>query len=622
MAIFFAMMVRRDDDEEIIDNDDEDIFLDSDEEYLHNMRDGSLLTFRSKSGHIPLTQGEVAFARDRRLKQIRMWEIIRELLAYASFLWILYVVSYSNRDPNAYYLMKHLKHDLLNLNNATNDFTQVCFLLFLNQFIGPKHRWTSRSIVPINIGIGWRTVSLRTFELRTGTTATKPPIWVVKIPEGKFAVLTLFCEQAMLVTKRTVYLAGQRCGNCVSNLVRESLSFLSSLFLFDPMLDSCKILASFQNIITGCEAGYNLFNEDRRSFYPGWSAEFNTTLGPMANYSKAISNAFTYRESDTLDTYTYVGEHATYGAGGYVFEFRGGMSEMLSNISALRQLSWLDMQTRAVIIQLSLYNPNVNLFVFVTILVEFIPTGALYPSARVEPISLMNEFDGKRTSRKETKVDVHWRLGFALFKLICSILYMVFIVYYMQREIRSIFRHRMAYFREFWSYPELGIIACSWAGLGVYVWRIREGDRVGDLFKQTDGYAYVNLQLAAYVSDVLTFLLGFCCFFGTIKFLRLLRFNHRMSLLSSTLSYAAKDLFSFTCMFSIIYLGYLALFFLLFHSKIWACSDAIKTAQMLFEMMLLKFDVSDLYAADIFLGPFCFTMFVIFVVFICMNMVR
>lgn len=199
---------------------------------------------------------------------------------------------------------------------------------------------------------------------------------------------------------------------------------------------------------------------------------------------------------------------------------------------------------------------------------------------------------------------------------------MVFIVYYMQREIRSIFRQRMAYFREFWSYPELGIIACSWAGLGVYVWRIRESDRVGDLFKQTDGYAYVNLQLAAYVSDVLTFLLGFCCFFGTIKFLRLLRFNHRMSLLSSTLSYAAKDLFSFTCMFSIIYSGYLALFFLLFHSKIWACSDAIKTAQMLFEMMLLKFDVSDLYAADTFLGPFCFTMFVIFVVFICMNMVR
>jgi hypothetical protein len=146
----------------------------------------------------------------------------------------------------------------------------------------------------------------------------------------------------------------------------------------------------------------------------------------------------------------------------------------------------------------------------------------------------------------------------------------------MQREIRLIFSNRLAYFRDFWTYPEIGIIACSWAGLGVYVWRIHEGNRVGNLFKQSNGYAYVNLQSASYVNDSLTFLLGFCCFFGTIKFLRLLRFNRRMSLLSATLAYAAKDLICFTLMFSIIYCGYLSLFYLLFNSKIWACSDLIK----------------------------------------------
>ena len=198
---------------------------------------------------------------------------------------------------------------------------------------------------------------------------------------------------------------------------------------------------------------------------------------------------------------------------------------------------------------------------------------------------------------------------------------MIFIIYYMQREIRSLFTRRMAYLRDFWSYMEIGIIACSWAGLGVYIWRAREANRVGELFQQTNGYEYINLQLAVYANDTLTFLLGFCCFFGTIKFLRLLRFNQRMSMLSSTLAYASKDLMSFSAMFSILYLSYLALFYLLFNASIWACSDPLKTAQMLFEMMLLKFDVSDLYAADIFLGPFCFTLFIFFVVFICMSMV-
>lgn len=183
------------------------------------------------------------------------------------------------------------------------------------------------------------------------------------------------------------------------------------------------------------------------------------------------------------------------------------------------------------------------------------------------------------------------------------------------------FKRGLAYFRDFWSYPVMGIVVCSWTGFGVYLWRMKEGNRVGALFKATNGYAYVNLQLAAYVNDVLTFLLGFCCFFGTIKFLRLLRFNQRISMLSSTLAHAARDLISFTGMFSIVFFGYLTLFFLLFHSKSWACSDPIRTAQMLFEMMLLKFDVSDLYSADMFLGPFCFALFIIFVVFICMNMV-
>ncbi|UJR27333.1 hypothetical protein I4U23_008626 [Adineta vaga] len=547
MAIFFALIIRRDEDI-TIDTDEDDLFLDGDEEYLHAFDDGSLLTFRSKSGHIPLTDGELIFARDKRLKEIRMWEIVRELIAYSSFLWILYLVSYSNRDPNAFFLMQHLREDLLDLNSKTNDYTKI---YRLDQYWD----WVNDGFLP---------------RIRAGN-------WYNSDPPSNLAGFI-----------------GDKSNRILGWATMRQLRV---------MPDSCKILKSFKNIIKSCEAGYSMFNEDQRSYYPGWSSIYNSTVGSMSNYSSAISKAFMYNKSDSLDTYTYVGEHATYGAGGYVYEFRGKMSEMIGNISTLKQLSWIDMQTRGVMIQMSLYNPNVNLFILVTILAEFLPTGGIYPTARIEPVTLLNDFQ-----------------GFGLFKLLCSIVYMIFIIYYMQREIRAMFTRRMAYFRDFWSYIEIGIIACSWAGLGVYVWRIREANRVGELFRTTKGYAYVNLQLATYVNDSLTFLLGFCCFFGTVKFLRLLRFNQRISMLSSTLSYAFKDLLSFTVMFSILYLGYLALFFLLFHSKIWACSDPIKAAQMLFEMMLLKFDVSDLYAADIFLGPFCFTLFVIFVVFICMSM--
>lgn len=41
---------------------------------------------------------------------------------------------------------------------------------------------------------------------------------------------------------------------------------------------------------------------------------------------------------------------------------------------------------------------------------------------------------------------------------------------------------------------------------------------------------------------------------------------------------------------------------------------------MLFEMTLLKFDSTDLILASTFLGPFCFSLFIIIIVFICMSM--
>ena len=41
---------------------------------------------------------------------------------------------------------------------------------------------------------------------------------------------------------------------------------------------------------------------------------------------------------------------------------------------------------------------------------------------------------------------------------------------------------------------------------------------------------------------------------------------------------------------------------------------------MLFEMTCMKFNVHDLSDAAAFLGPFCFTIFTVLVVFVCMNM--
>ena len=150
--------------------------------------------------------------------------------------------------------------------------------------------------------------------------------------------------------------------------------------------------------------------------------------------------------------------------------------------------------------------------------------------------------------------------------------------------------------------------------------RTSTSERIGNLFQQTNGYVYINLQVAAYVNDILTFLFGFCCFFGTIKFLHLGRFNKRLSLFTQTLQNSIKELLSFGMMFSIIIMAFLILFYLLFISKMSSCANLLETAEMIFQMASIKYDTKGFIQASAFLGPFCFSLFIFVGVFICLRM--
>ncbi len=192
---------------------------------------------------------------------------------------------------------------------------------------------------------------------------------------------------------------------------------------------------------------------------------------------------------------------------------------------------------------------------------------------------------------------------------------MLIIVYLIWMEFELLSKLKWKYFHRFWSYVELGLIICSWTVVSIYIWRYKESRRISQLFKQTNGFVYINLQLSSYVNDLLNHLFGFCCFFGTIKFLRLCRLNQRLSLFGQTLENAGKELGSFT----LIFISFICLFYFLFISQIWSCSTLLKTSQMLFEMILFKFNAKELIQTAPFLGPLCFSLFIILVVFICMN---
>ena len=74
-----------------------------------------------------------------------------------------------------------------------------------------------------------------------------------------------------------------------------------------------------------------------------------------------------------------------------MYEFRGRLSELRNHLKQLKKFNWIDENTRAVFLQLSLYNPNVQLFTSVTFLIEILSTGGIYPQYRIEPMNFYGE---------------------------------------------------------------------------------------------------------------------------------------------------------------------------------------------------------------------------------------
>ncbi len=54
-----------------------------------------------------------------------MWSIIREVLSYLAFLTMIYLVTYSNMNSNAFLQVKHLQKFFLNTNQIDTNYTKV-----------------------------------------------------------------------------------------------------------------------------------------------------------------------------------------------------------------------------------------------------------------------------------------------------------------------------------------------------------------------------------------------------------------------------------------------------------------------------------------------------------------
>ncbi|MBN3309464.1 PKD2 protein, partial [Amia calva] len=371
----------------------------------------------------------------------------------------------------------------------------------------------------------------------------------------------------------------------------QSLIYHENLLLGVPRLrqlkvrnGSCTVHEDLRDDISECYSMYSAGNED--------SAPFGLKNG----------TAWMYTTEKDLNGSSYWGLIATYSGGGYHLDLSRTREESAAQIHSLKDNLWLDRGTRAVFIDFSVYNANINLFCIVRLVVEFPATGGTVTSWHFETVKLI---------RYVSNLDY--------FIAACEIAFCLFILYYVVEEALEIRIHRLCYFRSLWNCLDVLIIALSVAAILLNIYQTAT---VNNLLKYLleNQNIFPNFQPLAYMQVQFNNMVAVIVFFSWVKLFKFINFNKTMSQLSSTMSRCAKDITGFAIMFFIIFLAYAQLAYLVFGTQVNDFSTFQACIFTQFRIILGDFDFAEIEEANRILGPVYFTTFVFFIFFILLNM--
>ena len=248
-----------------------------------------------------------------------------------------------------------------------------------------------------------------------------------------------------------------------------------------------------------------------------------------------------YVTSEDLGTLSVAGYHALYDGGGYVAKLGYNERTAYRVLDELEPNSWIDRQTRAVILEFTIFNTNLNLAAVASYFYEVLPTGAPTIYARIETLSLFSTEEG----------------AYELV-LMCQLIFIIMVIGYLVVEGIKLFRQRMSYFFNIWNWLQLLLLFS--AVLVVVFDFIRQRETLKPVQKvQRNPFATVSFHTALSWSDAENVALSVVLFLVTVKALDLIRFNPHVIFLSWLLKVARKYLLAFFLQFVIFQMAFISL---------------------------------------------------------------
>uniref|UniRef100_A0A3P9A4W2 Polycystic kidney disease 1 like 2a n=1 Tax=Esox lucius TaxID=8010 RepID=A0A3P9A4W2_ESOLU len=473
----------------------------------------------------PPPPSDIERMKNNMIKEQKVFALIKEILTYMGFMWMLLLVAYGQRDPNAFFLTQHIRQSFSH---------------------GISESMTHRDVFT------WANTSL---------------------------LRNLFGVYPGFITDGNSKLVG----NARLRQVRVQKN-------------SCGVAHSMRQAVPDCNAPYSWEVEDMGSYGPGWNRSVSV------NTSKTLRSPWQYQTQASLRAQPIWGSVVLYRGGGFVVELGPDSQNASSTLQYLFDSTWLDMFTRAVFVEFTVYNANVNLFCIVTLMLETAAVGAFQFRSDLQSVRLYQSTGGLHS-----------------FVMASEVIYFLFILYYMYVQGKLMKQQRWAYFKTKQNMLELAIILLSWSALSVFIKRALLGNRDMEYY-QNHKDQFASFHETAIADAILGYLIAFLVLLATVKLWHLLRLNPKLHMITATLQRAWTDISGFLVVMTVMFLAYSIASNLMYGWKLYSYRTILDSALTMVSLQLGIFNYEEVLDYNPVLGAFLIGSCIIFMTFVVLNL--
>ena len=206
------------------------------------------------------------------------------------------------------------------------------------------------------------------------------------------------------------------------------------------------------------------------------------------------------------------------------------------------------------------------------------------------------------------------------FVLTCEIVYLLFCIYFVFKEIKQFVKKGKEHLKNPWSVLEIFLTCLSLTAVGLYFARLAFTKRALKAMNNNLGTSFVSFHYTAFLDEWFKCIIGIIVFLSILKVFRLLRFNRRMSMLQQVLKRCFTQLISFMIMFALAFLAFALLACLVFGQIMEGFGTFLDSCASLMDTLLGKFALKEMSQANRIIGPIFFYSYTVSMVFILINM--